>query len=749
MTTPPDKKRARPLAKDEQCNNSDQREFCNRIDTTELHMRIANRAEDYLRELFGDKFDKAQNGTFRVGSKGSLAVSVREGALLYFSHEEGTGGDAIDLWQRERGGTAGEALRAVAAWSGLAPTPNGSTHQNTKSGLAKLPEPNCTHAPAPTDYSKQWSACVSRVTDERLAPIAAERGISLAFLRYAAANGWVGFYGNNVAFPVVNGDGATVACHHRLPDRSWRYEPNGQGTHPLVIGDPVQAGFAWVFESQWDAFSVLDALGVHEDADSFTKYFAVIITRGAGNGALAAKAAAGCKALVVWPQNDKPNPRTGKIASEDWMRAIASTAPDGMTVRRVQTPQEHEDAAAWCKASHPSRDGILAAVTAAAHIKAPAPTEDATITSSDSATEAPAPLTALMDISAGEPDPRKTVLGNRFLCIGGGMLFVGPSGIGKSSASVQQDVLWSLGRPAFGIRPARPLRILTIQAENDAEDLAEMRDGVCRGLGLTDADRQLVRERVFYETEQAKTGAEFLTYADKRLAMAQFDLLRIDPFLAYLGGDVMNSEQTAAFLRNGLNPILTRRAVACILNHHTPKVTNRDTSNWRGSDWMYAGAGSADITNWTRAALVIDPTHAPGVFKFIAAKRGNRIGWTNEDGERETLRHYCHASDGLYWREATDDDIEAVEAAAQAKKQGKAIKTAADLKAHVPTVGAIPKVELLQKAKGSHFSKHGAEAALKELLETGAVFRWEIKRRGTNPEVRISRHEQTLSEATA
>ena len=90
-----------------------------------------------------------------------------------------------------------------------------------------------------------------------------------------------------------------------------------------------------------------------------------------------------------------------------------------------------------------------------------------------------------------------------------------------------------------------------------------------------------------------------------------------------------------------------------------------------------------------------------------------------------------------------------MEAAAQAKKQGKSVKPAADLKAHVPTVGAIPKVVLLQKAQGSGFGKHAAAAALKELLETGAVFRWEIKRKGTNPEVRISRHEQTLSEVSA
>jgi AAA domain len=764
MTAPPEKKRARPLAKDERCNSSDQRAFC-KIDAHELHRRIANRPDEFLKELFGDKFDKAQNGSFRVGSKGSLAISIKDGVLFWYSHEEGIGGDAIDLWQRERGGTAGEALRAAAAWAGVAPTPNGETHQartdkKPRVNGAKLNGKEVT-VTAPTDWSAQWAECLTRATDERLTPIATERGISLEFLRYAAANGWLGFYGNNVAFPVVNGDGVTVACHYRRPDRSWRYEPTEQGTHPLIIGDPVKAGIAWTFESQWDAFSVLDALAVHEDPDSFTKYFAVIVTRSAGNGALATKAAAGCKALVVWLQNDEPNPKTGKVPSEDWMQAIVATAPAGMAVRRAGTPQEHADAGDWCKAARPSREDILAVVADAFQTEAPKSQNDTLPDSATEAppteappteappTEAPPPLTPLMDISAGEPDPRKTVLGDRFLCIGGGMLFVGPSGIGKSSASVQQDILWSLGRPAFGIRPARPLRILTIQAENDAEDLAEMRDGVCRGLGLTAADRQLVRERVFYETEQARTGAEFLAYADKRLAQGQFDLLRIDPFLAYLGGDVNNAEQTAAFLRNGLNPILTRHAVACILNHHTPKVTNRDTSNWRGSDWMYSGAGSADITNWTRAALVIDPTHAPGVFKFIAAKRGNRIGWVNEDGERETLRHFCHASDGLYWREATDGDIEAVEAAAQAKKQGKSVKTAADLKAHVPTVGAIPKVELLTKAMGSGFAKHEAAATLKKLLETGAVFRWEIKRKGTNPEVRISRHEQTLTEATA
>jgi hypothetical protein len=352
------------------------------------------------------------------------------------------------------------------------------------------------------------------------------------------------------------------------------------------------------------------------------------------------------------------------------------------------------------------------------------------------------PLISLMDIAPGPPDARKTVLGNRFLCVGGSMLFIGPSGIGKSSASVQQDILWSLGRPAFGIRPGRPLQILTIQAENDAEDLAEMRDGVCRGLQLTDEDREAVRQRVFYHTECELTGGRFLASIDALLQGRQFDLLRIDPFLAYLGADEKDTPKTAAFLRNGLNPLLAKHGVACILNHHTPKATNRNTSDWRPYDWMYSGAGGADITNWARAAVVVDSTHAGHVFKFVAAKRGARIGWVDDRGQKEIVRYFCHASDGLYWREATAEDLEAVEKAASEKKSKKAAKTAEDMLALIPADGTIPKVELLERARDRGFTREGADDMLRGLLERSEVFMRKVKRSGTNPQVQISRHGQ-------
>ena len=81
--------------------------------------RIASNAEDFLRELFGEQAKRAGADKWRIGSHGSLAVEIRDGGLVYYSHEDGAGGDAVALWQRERGGSMGEALKACAAWAGV------------------------------------------------------------------------------------------------------------------------------------------------------------------------------------------------------------------------------------------------------------------------------------------------------------------------------------------------------------------------------------------------------------------------------------------------------------------------------------------------------------------------------------------------------------------------------------------------------------------------------------------------------
>ena len=346
---------------------------------------------------------------------------------------------------------------------------------------------------------------------------------------------------------------------------------------------------------------------------------------------------------------------------------------------------------------------------------------------------------SLIALGERQPDPNDTLLGHRYLCRKGGMLFVGPSGIGKSSASVQQDILWALGRPAFGIAPARPLTIVTVQAENDDGDLGEMARGVCEALGLTLEDKETVRNRVLYVSERSRVGLRFLAEVIEPLLMKyRPDIIRIDPLLAFLGADINDAEQTAAFLRTGLNPLLEKYDCGAIINHHTPKVVNRDTKGWRHSDWMYAGAGSADITNWARAILAIDPTHAPHVFRFYAAKRGGRIGWRDENGERIYVRFFCHDTTGaIAWRDGNQDDELEIEAL-KPRKNG-SNKTKDDLYELVPASGVIPKNTLISRAQEAGIGLNKARGFLSDLIHSGDLFESRVKRSKTNPQVQISR----------
>jgi hypothetical protein len=63
------------------------------------------------------------------------------------------------------------------------------------------------------------------------------------------------------------------------------------------------------------------------------------------------------------------------------------------------------------------------------------------------------------------------------------------------------------------------------------------------------------------------------------------------------------------------------------LIHHTAKTNFQNTDKYSLWDWAYHDAGAACITNWARSILAIKPeTEDMSIFKFIAAKRGRRIG---------------------------------------------------------------------------------------------------------------------------
>ena len=256
-------------------------------------------------------------------------------------------------------------------------------------------------------------------------------------------------------------------------------------------------------------------------------------------------------------------------------------------------------------------------------------------------------------------DPNE-LLKHRFLCRGGAILLVGPTGIGKSSFALQCAVLWSLGREAFGIVPARALRVLIVQAENDLGDMAEFREGIMKGLSLSAEDcHGSVIQTVWEDT---RTGPEFCEQVLKPVLEQQsFDLVVIDPALAYLGADANQQKDVSIFLRNSLNPVLHRAGCGLVLVHHTNKPpTGTERPAWQAGDFAYIGSGSAEWANWARGVLAIRSIGSNDYFELRAGKRGKRLRWTEEDFATPAYtKIIAHGSVGICWREASMEEFKA------------------------------------------------------------------------------------------
>lgn len=277
------------------------------------------------------------------------------------------------------------------------------------------------------------------------------------------------------------------------------------------------------------------------------------------------------------------------------------------------------------------------------------------------ASEAPVIATSLGDFQPPPDNDPDELLKHRFLCRRGALLLTGPTGVGKSSFIMQALVLWANGLPFLGITPTQPLTSVLIQAENDDGDLAEMRNGVCTGLNLTEDQRREAFHRVLVHSSTGVTGRKFCEeVVAPLLDRHRPDLLPIDPALSFMGGDVKEQKDVGAFLRQHLNPQLYAHNCACLMVHHTnkPKSGRDDTSPLNG-DWAYQGSGSAEWANWARAVISLQSSGEPGVYKLHAGKRGARIGWRDENDQTLFEKVIVHSREkGLIcWHESDPSSL--------------------------------------------------------------------------------------------
>jgi hypothetical protein len=303
------------------------------------------------------------------------------------------------------------------------------------------------------------------------------------------------------------------------------------------------------------------------------------------------------------------------------------------------------------------------------------------------------------------------------------MFVVAPSGMGKSTFSIQVAILWCCGLVAFGIHPRKALRILVVQSEDDQGDCTEMAQMMER-LNLSEEQKRLVDQNTDLIRCNDLVGYKFILALQTRLQQARdagtpFDLLIINPYGVYLGYDVKDTEACTQFLNTWLNPILLKFNIAAILIHHTAKTNFQNTDKYKIWDWMYHGAGCACITNWARVILAIKPeTEDMKLYRFIAAKRGSRVG---EEWEGKFERFFAWSSIPgiLRWEDATGEQI------AQASVPKSRAKFA-DLDKVLECVPVLdPELKTMVESKVRQkcgLSRDVARGALNELCATGRIF---------------------------
>ena len=335
-------------------------------------------------------------------------------------------------------------------------------------------------------------------------------------------------------------------------------------------------------------------------------------------------------------------------------------------------------------------------------------------------------------------DPAE-LLKHRYLCQGGSLLLVGPTGHGKSSLAMQLMIKWALGQPVFGLEPARPLKSLLIQAENDDGDLAEMKAGVFNGLNLSNEEQAEACKNIFVTQESSKTGMGLCnSVIEPLLKTIKPDLLWIDPALAYLGCDMNSQKDVGAFLRNHLAPLLMKYNCGVVIIHHTNKVS-RDPEK-QMTDFSYMGAGSAEWANWSRAIIALNKTDVDNLYELIAAKRGGRLKWRAGDGQSPAMKRYighCKRPDTICWIEMAIAEAEELRAAGG--------KTAEDVLKQVPQDNLVAKDDLLKTCQLNGIGKHLFYELIKELLDDDQLFEVPVSRAGKRPKVLLSRKPMTLN----
>jgi hypothetical protein len=258
----------------------------------------------------------------------------------------------------------------------------------------------------------------------------------------------------------------------------------------------------------------------------------------------------------------------------------------------------------------------------------------------------------LSDISAYIPDPTNYLAGNGWLRRGAGTLITGGTGIGKSVLVQQIALNMASGTNILGcIGVKKAVKVLYVQAENDQDTIKRDVESIIKH--ITPAmDSPTIELNITICHVYGLSGDDFSSWLRRQCDKIHPDLIIIDPYQAYLPGNV-DINSTACFLMwiRPINILIRDFDCALILVAHTPKPRDRD--NWTARESVYMAAGSSAISNWARtSAELTQVDEDTGVYRLRFGKNCERTGIIDNNGSitRDLFISHSGSAQMPYWK---------------------------------------------------------------------------------------------------
>jgi RecA-family ATPase len=268
-----------------------------------------------------------------------------------------------------------------------------------------------------------------------------------------------------------------------------------------------------------------------------------------------------------------------------------------------------------------------------------------------------------------EIDRSQYHVGEGFLEIGGYVMLIGQSYVGKSTFITQLSICLAIGRTWLFFKLEHALRVMIVQAEDPENKLVKM-GHMFKRMGLTDKEIKLADQNTVVLTIRDLQDAKAIAEIDRHALVFKPDVIVINPMTSYLGSSVYKDEAINAFLRVSLTPMLDRLKASAIVVHHPPKpiTSDKEPKDLTAFELQYGSAGMAALTNAPRGNMFL--THVDGdVFKLQVGKGFEDLGTT------ETIAYLRRSKDQdgvMLWERCESEKAEEAnekEAKRKAKKR--------------------------------------------------------------------------------